>query len=161
MTLPLKWITARALRLEERLCDPGDLAAVALSGKTAQLEASLHEIGHIVALRGSLLNALHSVPVCHINRLMTDMGMHGIVRDENEVSAIAVELLTAEMLGHPINAHEVTWFAWTNNNVRHFSDIALFEARVARRMKNPRCRNLAAEVAHYLSRSIRKIKRSA
>lgn len=160
MKASLRQVSARATELEKRLVDADELAAEAIDGDLAELESALHEIAHVVTLRGSLRRALRTAPILDVDAHMRKLGLYGIMRDENEVSTIAVELLTADLLGHPIDRREVVRFAWINKNVVYFDRLWRFDESVVRRMQNPRCRELARELARYLSVPLRTRKRN-
>lgn len=149
MKLSLRAATSRATYLERKLS--GDVQPALVDGDDDELEASLHELGHILALRGSLHTALCGEQVTDVDILMKEMGVHGIARDENEVSAIAIELLASTMIGLPIDSAKVIDFAWGHGNVSYFVYRDVFEARVVRRMQNARCRKLATELAQHLA----------
>lgn len=158
MKLSLRNVTARAARLD-LLVGSAEFTAPAIDGPLGPLEAHLHEIGHVVTLRGSLRCALRC-PIRDVDGFMRRARLRGVIRDENEVSTIAVELLAAEMLGHPIDRLAVIRFAWKNRNVRHFANVARFHSRVLRRVKNTRCIELAREIARCLAKPIYKRKRA-
>lgn len=150
--IPLRWATARAVQLDHSV-GSDEPTAPAIDGDASVLEAALHEIGHVVTLRGSLRRALRQ-PIDDVDCFMANAGLYGVMRDENEVSTIAVELLAAGMLGHSINRADVVQFAWKNKNVRYFADITRFDSRVLRRMRNPRCIRLAREIARHLTKPL-------
>lgn len=158
MKLSLQVAASRAARLDHLVGSEEPTPPAIAGGHAGKLEASLHEIGHVVTLRGSLRAALRA-PVPDVNSFMSDAGLYGVMRDENEVSTIAVELLAAELLGHPIDQLAVIRFAWENKNVRYFTDITRFHSRVLRRMRNHRCIRLAREVVSYLARPVPQKKR--
>jgi len=145
-------VTAARSRKLERLVASGHFAPPnvdTLSRGLSILEASLHEIGHVVTMRGSLRRALKMGPV-DVVELVTPL--RGIVRDENEISTIAVELLTVEGLGFFIEPMDVVEFACRHSNIVYSGDEYMAHAKVIRRMKNPRCQKLARELVSYLTK---------
>lgn len=139
----------RARRLERRLSGTADWMAF-IDGKNAALEASLHEVGHIVALRGSLRDALRMEPIADVNLFMKQNRLFGITRDENEISALAMTLLVAEKIAVPIDLDTVVSFAWNSGNVSYVQYREHLRMRVVTRMQSARCRHMASEVAGYL-----------
>lgn len=151
--MKLEPLLRRVMKLEERVTDNQDeLAGNAIDGvgrDLSSLEASLHEICHVVTLRGSLPRALRK-PIESIDSFVDGRKIYGVARDSNEVSTIAVGHLVAELLGHPTPLDRVIDYAKENGNVRHFRDREAFAESVARRLRNPRCIALAKQIANYL-----------
>lgn len=147
----LQRLVERVERLEEELS--GGMAGPALdrgNKQLAALEASLHEIGHVVCLHGSLAQALRERQMISVDAYMETRGLRGVMRDEYEVSTIAVEILASRLLGYPINTSDVVAYAWEQKNVRYIQSKARFLRKVERRMFNPRCQRLAQELATHL-----------